>query len=116
LDTIRAFHLERIIRVEIAIVVALPAIARKVIILDYTSLTGFTLLEVGAATPGFAVAYYLLRRSRGSYGKGHGADASTSENCRARREPSSRAFMALAALKSSRRRIRNNVEIEEGLR
>jgi len=73
LDTIRIFHRERIIRVEIAVVVALLAVARKVIILDYKSLTSFTLLEVGAAVLGLAVAYYLLRLSRSPRGKESGS-------------------------------------------
>ncbi|MFC1834067.1 phosphate-starvation-inducible PsiE family protein [Thermodesulfobacteriota bacterium] len=64
LDTIHTFRHERIIRVEIAVVIGILAVARKVIILNYKSLTSFTLLEVGAAVVGFAVAYYLLRQSR----------------------------------------------------
>jgi len=66
LDTIRTYSEDRVLRVEIAIVVALLAISRKVIILNYKDLTSFSLLEVGVVVVAFAVAYYLLRVSRGS--------------------------------------------------
>jgi uncharacterized membrane protein (DUF373 family) len=63
LDTIRTYHAERVLRVEIAIVVALLAISRKVIVLNYKDLTSFSMLDVGVAVVAFAVAYYLLRVS-----------------------------------------------------
>ena len=66
LDTVRTYHEERVLRVETAIVVALLAISRKVIILNYKDLTSFSLLDVGIAVVAFAVAYYLLRVSRRS--------------------------------------------------
>jgi uncharacterized membrane protein (DUF373 family) len=66
LDTLRTYHEERVLRVEIAIVVALLAISRKVIIINYKDLTRFSLLDVGVAVVAFAVAYYLLRVSRRS--------------------------------------------------
>ena len=69
LETVRMYQEQRIIRVEIAIIVALLAIARKVIILDYKSLTSFTLLEIGAAVLAFGVAYYLLRLTRDKRGR-----------------------------------------------
>jgi uncharacterized membrane protein (DUF373 family) len=64
LDTVLLYHKERVVRVEVAVIVALLAIARKVIILNYKTLTSFTLLEVGAAVLALGVAYYLLRVSR----------------------------------------------------
>jgi uncharacterized membrane protein (DUF373 family) len=53
LDTISTYYRERGIRVEIAIIVALPAISRKVIILDYKNLSRFNLLDVGAVVLAF---------------------------------------------------------------
>ena len=64
LDTSRTYHEERVLRVEIAIVVALLAISRKVIVLNYKDLTSFNMLDVGVAVVAFAVAYCLLKFSR----------------------------------------------------
>lgn len=64
LNTISTYRREHVIRVEIAIIVALLAISRKVIILDYKTLTSFNLLDVGVVVLAFAAAYYLLRTSR----------------------------------------------------
>ncbi|MEJ2716504.1 MAG: phosphate-starvation-inducible PsiE family protein, partial [Deltaproteobacteria bacterium] len=66
LVTIRTYRREQVIRVEIAIVVALLAISRKVIILDYKSLTSFNLFDLGVVVIALAAAYYLLRAGRES--------------------------------------------------
>jgi uncharacterized membrane protein (DUF373 family) len=63
LETIHSYYLDRIIRVEVVIIVAIIAICRKVIILDYKTLTNFTLLHVGAVILALSIGYYLLRRS-----------------------------------------------------
>jgi uncharacterized membrane protein (DUF373 family) len=63
LETIRVYHQDRVIRVEVVVIVAIIAIARKAIILDYKKLTSFTLLELGAIILALAAAYYLLKRS-----------------------------------------------------
>jgi uncharacterized membrane protein (DUF373 family) len=65
-ETVGMYQKDRVSRVEIAIIVALLAVARKVIILDYKSLTSFSLLDVGVAVLAFAVAYYLLHANRRS--------------------------------------------------
>jgi uncharacterized membrane protein (DUF373 family) len=69
LDTIRTYRQERIRRVEIAVVVALLAVARKIIVLNYKELTSLTLTHIAALTLGLAAAYYLLKRSRNQGGK-----------------------------------------------
>jgi uncharacterized membrane protein (DUF373 family) len=66
LDTISTYRRDQVIRVEIAIIVALLAISRKVIILDYKNLTSFNLLDVGVVVLALAAAYYLLRVGRRS--------------------------------------------------
>ena len=63
LETIHSYYLDRSIRVEVVIIVAIIAICRKVIILDYKTLTDFTLLHVGAVILALSIGYYLLRRS-----------------------------------------------------
>jgi len=63
LETIRAYVRDRIVHVEVVLTVALIAIARKVIILDFDKLTGLTLIGIGVIILSTAGAYYLLRRS-----------------------------------------------------
>ena len=63
LETIRAYVRDRIVHIEVVLTVALIAIARKVIILDFDKLTGLTLIGIGVIILSTAGAYYLLRRS-----------------------------------------------------
>jgi uncharacterized membrane protein (DUF373 family) len=53
--------------VEVVVTVAIIAISRKVIILDYKTLSSFTFLEVGGVILALAVAYYLIKKA----GLGH---------------------------------------------
>lgn len=62
-ETIQTYHLERVIRVEVVVTVAIIAICRKVIILNYKSLSSFTLQDVGAVILALAIAYYLLKKA-----------------------------------------------------
>ena len=64
LETIRTYRQERRLRVEVAIIVALLAISRKIIILNYKDLSSFTLLHIGVIVLGLAGAYYILRLTR----------------------------------------------------
>ena len=63
LETIKVYTKDRVVRVEVVVIVAIIAIARKAIILDYKQLTTFNLLELGAIILALAAAYYLLKRS-----------------------------------------------------
>lgn len=69
-ETIQTYYMERVIRVEVVVTVAIIAIARKVIILDYKTLSSFTLLDVGVVILALALAYYLIKKA------GHGQPAS----------------------------------------
>jgi uncharacterized membrane protein (DUF373 family) len=60
LESIQVYHEERIIRVEVVIMVAIIAVARKVIILDYKNLSSLTLLELGGAILLLGLTYLLL--------------------------------------------------------
>jgi uncharacterized membrane protein (DUF373 family) len=60
-ETVHTYVEERGIRVDVVVLVAITAIARKVVILDHKSLTSFNLLEVGAVILSFVGAYYTLR-------------------------------------------------------
>jgi uncharacterized membrane protein (DUF373 family) len=63
-ESIQVYHEDRIIRVEVVIMVAIIAVARKVITLDYKSLSSFTLLEVGIGILCLGLTYLLLKMRR----------------------------------------------------
>ncbi len=67
LETIYSFHEKRIIRAEIILVVALIALARKIIILDETKLSSLTFLDVGVLMFALAIAYFLLKLARENF-------------------------------------------------
>ncbi len=62
LETIRAYLRENVIHVEIVIVVALIAIARKVITFDPNKYESLTLLAIAALILSLAVAYHFIKR------------------------------------------------------
>ncbi len=64
LETINSYHEDRTIRVEIVVIVAIIAIARKVITLDYKTLSSYTFFDVGAAVLFLAITFYLLKKAR----------------------------------------------------
>ena len=67
LETIYSFHENRIIRAEIIVIVALIALARKIIILDETKLSSLNFLEIGVLMIGLAGAYFLLRVTKENF-------------------------------------------------
>jgi uncharacterized membrane protein (DUF373 family) len=65
LDTIKAYFSENTIHVEIVVLLAIIAIARKVILLDPTSVSGsgFELMGIGIVVIGLAGGYYLIKKA-----------------------------------------------------
>lgn len=64
LETIRVYFKEKAIHVEVVLEVALIAVARKVIILDYKKTPSTTLLGIAAIIVALAAAFYAMRRIR----------------------------------------------------
>ena len=64
LDTIKAYLSEHVFHVEVVLEVAMIAVARKVILLDYKEYPGMTILAIAALILALAIGYYLERRSR----------------------------------------------------
>jgi len=62
LETIKAYLIEHAIHVEVVMVVALIAIARKVIILDVKALDAMTLFAIGAIILALSLGYYWISR------------------------------------------------------
>jgi len=63
LDTMKAYIEENVIHVEIVVLLAIIAIARKVILLDPAETDGVELIGIGIIIIGLAASYYLLRKA-----------------------------------------------------
>jgi uncharacterized membrane protein (DUF373 family) len=67
LDTIKAYFKENTIHVEIVVLLAIIAIARKVILLDPTGMSGnefgFELMGIGVIVVGLAAGFYLIKKA-----------------------------------------------------
>ncbi len=60
-ESIQVYHKDRTIRVEVVVIVAIIAVSRKVIILDYKSLSSFTFLDVGVGILCLGLTYLLVK-------------------------------------------------------
>ena len=67
LDTIKAYFVENTIHVEIVVLLAIIAVARKVILLEPPKLItfeyGFELMGIGVIVIGLAASYYLIKKA-----------------------------------------------------
>jgi len=74
LDTIKAYFRENSIHVEIVVLLAIIAVARKVILLDPTGTTGFEfgfeLMGIGVIVVGLSAGYYLIKKAGITIGPG----------------------------------------------
>jgi len=75
LDTIKAYFKENIIHVEIVVLLAIIAVARKVILLKPPTNTslfdyGFQLMGIGVVMVGLGAVYYLIKKSGFTIGSG----------------------------------------------
>jgi uncharacterized membrane protein (DUF373 family) len=75
LDTIKAYFSENTIHVEIVVLLAIIAIARKVILLDPTTTSGIDfgieLIGIGVIVLGLAGGYYLIKKAGITIGPAH---------------------------------------------
>lgn len=62
LDSIKTYITENVIHVEVVLVVAMIAIARKVIILDLNKYPGLTYIGVAGLILALSIAYYLVKK------------------------------------------------------
>lgn len=70
LDTMKAYIAENVIHVEVVVLLAIIAIARKVILLDPAEADGVELIGIGIIIIGLAASYYLLRKAGFTIGSG----------------------------------------------
>jgi uncharacterized membrane protein (DUF373 family) len=62
LDTIKVYLRRSVVQVEVVVLVAIIALARKIIILDIEELEIYKLLGLAALMIALAIAYYLIKR------------------------------------------------------
>ena len=64
LASIRMYIQDETIHVELVMVVALIAVSRKIIVLDYEKADAITVLGIAALVIALSAGYYLMKRSR----------------------------------------------------
>ena len=64
LESIKAYLDQQTFRIEVILVVAMIAIARKIIVLDIKKVETLTIFGIAAVVLALAVSYYLISRSR----------------------------------------------------
>jgi len=64
LETLRIYLKEHALNVQVVLLVAMIAIARKVITLDSGKIEGLTLIGIGFIILSLAAGYYLVKRSQ----------------------------------------------------
>jgi uncharacterized membrane protein (DUF373 family) len=69
LETIKAYLREDRVHAEVVFLVALVAVSRKVIILDYKDTDPMLLFGMGVLIVSLGAGYYLVRRALGDRGK-----------------------------------------------
>ncbi len=65
LDTIKVYFRRHVIHVEVVMLVALIAISRKIIVMDYIQYTGFELLGIASIIVALAGGYFLIKKIGG---------------------------------------------------
>ena len=65
IETIKVYLVREMVHVEVILLVAIIAIARKVIVLDVKTLPPLTLVGIAAIVLALSVGYYVLKRALG---------------------------------------------------
>lgn len=63
LDTIKVYLQRNVVHVEVVVLVAIIAIARKVVVLKFEELTGIVIIGLGVLVASLSVAYYLIKKA-----------------------------------------------------
>jgi uncharacterized membrane protein (DUF373 family) len=66
LENITAYLKKHVVQLELVIVTSLTAVARKIIIFDFTKSTGVELIALAAAIFALSVSYWIVRRAGSS--------------------------------------------------
>lgn len=63
LDTIKIYLKQNVVHVEVVVLVAIIALARKIVIIEVEQLTGDYLIGMGVLIAALALAYYLIKKA-----------------------------------------------------
>lgn len=63
LDTIKVYLKQNVVHVEVVVLVAIIALARKIVIIEVEQLSGELLIGMGVLIIALAVAYFLIKRT-----------------------------------------------------
>lgn len=63
LDTIKVYLKQNVIHVEVVVLVAIIALARKIVILKIEEITGEVIIGIGILIVALSVAYYLIKKT-----------------------------------------------------
>ena len=63
LDTIKVYLKENVVHVEVVVLVAIIALARKVVVLKIEELTGEAIIGIALLVATLALAYYLIKKA-----------------------------------------------------
>jgi uncharacterized membrane protein (DUF373 family) len=63
LDTIKVYLKENVIHVEVVILVAIIALARKIVIMEIDSISGVKIIGIGIIIISLAASFYLIKRT-----------------------------------------------------
>jgi uncharacterized membrane protein (DUF373 family) len=63
LDTIKVYLKENVVHVEVVVLVAIIAVARKVVVLKIEEIDGLTVIGIAFIIVALAVAYYLIKKA-----------------------------------------------------
>jgi uncharacterized membrane protein (DUF373 family) len=63
LDTIKVYLKESVVHVEVVVLVAIIALARKVVVLKIEELSGELTIGIGVLIISLALAYYLIKKA-----------------------------------------------------
>jgi uncharacterized membrane protein (DUF373 family) len=79
LETIKAYLKDNVVHVEVVFLLAMIAIARKVIIIDIKEVHGLTLIGIGVIIVALSVGYWFVRRALARPSSDEGRSGSGSE-------------------------------------
>lgn len=63
LDTIKVYLKENVVHVEVVVLVAIIAVARKVVVLKIEQMEGLTVIGIAFIVVALAIAYYLIKKA-----------------------------------------------------
>jgi uncharacterized membrane protein (DUF373 family) len=63
LDSIKVYLRQNVVHVEVVVLVAIIALARKVVVLKVEELTGMTIIGIALLVGALAISYYLIKKA-----------------------------------------------------